>query len=151
MEMTLQNSEQMKFLKQIYGLREVLVKTSLLQGEEADFTVTEVENVKGLLSSNGGWDFLEYINQLAEAGYDVEWQIFNSKDYGVPQNRERVYTLGHLRSRGGREILPIGTESCGNLKQIIDGCLGYRVYDPTGISVTLASGAGGLGAKTVYT
>lgn len=107
-----------------------------------------LENVKGLLSSNSGWDFLEYLSELDEAGYDVQWQIFNSKDFGVPQNRERVYTIGHLRSRGGREILPIGTESYGNLKQIIDGCQGYRVYDPTGISVTLASGAGGLGAKT---
>ncbi|WP_010651601.1 DNA cytosine methyltransferase [Oceanobacillus massiliensis] len=107
-----------------------------------------LENVKGLLSSNGGWDFLEYINQLAKAGYDVEWQIFNSKDYGVPQNRERVYTIGHLRSRGGREILPIGSESHGNLKQVIAGSQGNRVYDPTGVSVSLTSGSGGLGAKT---
>lgn len=107
-----------------------------------------LENVKGLLSSNAGWDFLEYICELAEAGYDVQWQIFNSKDYRVPQNRERVYTVGHLRSRGRREILPIGSESCGNLKQIIDGCQAYRVYDPCGVSVTLVSGAGGIGAKT---
>ena len=107
-----------------------------------------LENVKGLLSSNAGWDFLEYICELGEAGYDVQWQIFNSKDYGVPQNRERVYTVGHLGSRGRRKILPIGTESCGNLKRIVDGCQGYRVYDPSGVSVTIASGAGGLGAKT---
>lgn len=107
-----------------------------------------LENVKGLLSSNVGWDFLEYICELAEAGYDVQWQVFNSKDYGVPQNRERVYTVGHLRSRGGGEVLPVGSESCGNLKQIVDGCQGYRVYDPSGVSVTLASAAGGLGAKT---
>lgn len=107
-----------------------------------------LENVKGLLSSNGGWDFLEYLNQLAEAGYDVEWQIFNSRDYGVPQNRERVYTIGHLRRRGRREILPIGSESNGNLKQVIAGSQGNRVYDPTGVSVSLTSGSGGLGAKT---
>ena len=43
MEVTSQNSEQMTFLKQIYGLREVLVKTSLLQGKEAGFTVTEAD------------------------------------------------------------------------------------------------------------
>ncbi|WP_040210822.1 DNA cytosine methyltransferase [Clostridium polynesiense] len=107
-----------------------------------------MENVKGLLSSNAGWDFLEYISKLAEAGYDVQWQLFNSKFYGVAQNRERVYTIGHLRSRGRREVLPIGPESCGNLKQIIDGYQGERVYDPSGISVTLVSGAGGSGAKT---
>lgn len=107
-----------------------------------------LENVKGLLSSNAGWDFLEYICELAEVGYDVEWQVFNSKDYGVAQNRERVYTIGHLRSRGRREVLPIGAESCGNLKRIIDGCQGYRVYDPSGISSALISSAGGVGAKT---
>ena len=107
-----------------------------------------LENVKGLLSSNGGWDFLEYLGELAEAGYDCEWQIFNSKDYGVPQNRERVYTIGHLGSRGRREILPIGAESRGNLKQVIGGMQGYRVYDPSGVSSTLASEAGGMGAKT---
>jgi DNA (cytosine-5)-methyltransferase 1 len=107
-----------------------------------------LENVKGLLSSNAGWDFLEYLSELVEAGYDIQWQVFNSKDYGVPQNRERVYTVGHLRERGRREVLPISPESCGDLKQIIAGCQGYRVYDPSGVSVTLASGAGGLGAKT---
>jgi len=107
-----------------------------------------LENVKGLLNSHAGWDFLDYLCELAEAGYDVGWQVFNSKDYGVPQNRERVYTIGHLRSRGGREILPVSPESCGNLKQIVGGSQGYRVYDPSGISATLASEAGGMGAKT---
>ena len=107
-----------------------------------------LENVKGLLSSNAGWDFLEYLCELAEAGYDVQWQVFNSKDYGVPQNRERVYTFGHLRSRGRREILPFGRESGSGLRQIIGGMQGYRVYDPGGVSVALASQAGGVGAKT---
>ena len=107
-----------------------------------------LENVKGLLSSNAGWDFLEYLCELAEAGYDVQWQIFNSKDYGVPQNRERVYTVGHLGSRGRREILPFGRESGSGLRQIIGGMQGYRVYDPAGVSVALASQAGGAGAKT---
>lgn len=107
-----------------------------------------LENVKGLLSSNSGWDFLEYLNELAEAGYDAEWQIFNSKDFGVPQNRERVYTIGHLRTRGRREILPISTESSGNLKQIVGGCQGERVYDPEGLACTLTGCGGGGGGKT---
>ena len=107
-----------------------------------------LENVKGLLSSNAGWDFLEYLCELAEAGYDTEWQVFNSKDCGVPQNRERVYTVGHLGSRGRREILPFGRESGSGLRQIIGGAQGYRVYDPAGVSVALVSQAGGVGAKT---
>ena len=107
-----------------------------------------LENVKGLLSSHAGWDFFEYLDELAGAGYDVEWQVFNSRDYGVPQNRERVYTVGHLRGRSGRKILPVSPESRGNLKQVVGGMQGYRVYDPAGISATLQSGAGGVGAKT---
>ncbi len=66
-----------------------------------------LENVKGLLSSGAGWDFFEYLCALAEAGYDAGWEVFNSKDHGVPQNRERVYTVGHLRSRGGGTVLPV--------------------------------------------
>lgn len=65
------------------------------------------ENVKGMLSSNRGFDFLAILLELDEGGYDIEWQIFNSKDYGVPQNRERVYTIGHLRTKGPTKILPI--------------------------------------------
>lgn len=65
------------------------------------------ENVKGMLSSNRGFDFLEILLAMDELGYDCEWQIFNSKDWGVPQNRERVYTVGHLRSRGAAKIFPI--------------------------------------------
>ena len=136
----------------LYGERSGLFFTfvDLIQSQEEEDKPEWVilENVKGLLSSNAGWDFLEYLSELVEAGYDIQWQVFNSKDYGVPQNRERVYTVGHLRERGRREVLPISPESCGDLKQIIAGCQGYRVYDPSGVSVTLASGAGGLGAKT---
>lgn len=65
------------------------------------------ENVKGMLSSNLGWDFAAIQAEMGELGYDVQWQLLNSKDFGVPQNRERVYTLGHLRARGRREIFPI--------------------------------------------
>lgn len=65
------------------------------------------ENVKGMLSSNRGWDFFSILSSMDELGYDAEWQILNSKDFGVPQNRERVYTVGHLRRCGCKQILPI--------------------------------------------
>lgn len=65
------------------------------------------ENVKGMLSSNNGWDFACILVEMESLGYDIEFQLFNSKDFGVPQNRERVYTIGHLRRYGRREILPI--------------------------------------------
>ena len=107
-----------------------------------------LENVKGLLSSGRGRDYLDYLSSLGQAGYDLEWQIFNSKDYGVAQNRERVYTLGHLRSRGRRQVLPVRRESSSHLKQLIGGMQSYRVYDTSGISTTLVGEGGGVGAKT---
>lgn len=66
------------------------------------------ENVKGMLSSNNGWDFAAIQAEMGQCGYDVQWQLLNSKNFGVPQNRERVYTLGHLRTKGSRKIFPIG-------------------------------------------
>ena len=62
------------------------------------------ENVKGMFSSNRGFDYLAILSEMDELGYDVEWQLFNSKDWGVPQNRERVYTVGHLRRCGSRKV-----------------------------------------------
>ena len=107
-----------------------------------------LENVKGLLSSGGGRDYLDYLSILDESGYDLEWQVFNSKDYGVPQNRERIYTIGHLRRKGRRQVLPISRESSNHLKQLVGGMQSYRVYDPSGIATTLVGEGGGLGAKT---
>ena len=52
-----------------------------------------------------------YCLQWMDWGYDVEWQTLNSKDFGVPQNRERVYTIGHLRTSGSKQILPITKDS----------------------------------------
>lgn len=68
------------------------------------------ENVKGMLSSNQGWDFAAIQAEMGECGYDVTWQLFNSKDWGVPQNRERIYTVGHRRDRGDLDIFPINVD-----------------------------------------
>ena len=60
-----------------------------------------------MLSANNGYDFLSIIIAMDELGYDTEWQTLNTKDFGLPQNRERVYTIGHLRTSGSKQILPI--------------------------------------------
>lgn len=67
-----------------------------------------LENVKGLLSHDEGRTFEIIIESLAELGYGVEWEVLNSKNFGVPQNRERVFIVGHLGGFGGREVFPVG-------------------------------------------
>ena len=130
------------------GLFFTFVELIKSQKEEDKPEWVLLENVKGLLSSGGGRDYLDYLSILDEAGYDLEWQVFNSKDYGVPQNRERIYTIGHLRREGRRQVLPISRESSSHLKQLVGGMQSYRVYDPSGIATTLVGEGGGLGAKT---
>lgn len=85
-------------------------------------------------------------------GYSLQWDTLNSKDYGVPQNRERVFIVCYLGNIRGREVFPLrrtdGENPC-KLKEITQGLsMAYRVYNPDGISKTLAAVGGGAGAKT---
>jgi DNA (cytosine-5)-methyltransferase 1 len=107
------------------------------------------ENVKGMLSSNRGGDFLSIILAMEELGYDIEWQVFNSKYHGVPQNRERVYTLGHLRTRGRQKVFPLcGADGEDSAEiNIIAHYDGYRrntqTFDYNGITEALSTCEGG--------
>lgn len=67
------------------------------------------ENVKGLLSHDNGRTFTTIIATIDELGYDCQWQVLNSKDFGVPQNRERIIIVGHLRGTPRPEVFPITT------------------------------------------
>jgi len=66
-----------------------------------------IENVKNLFSVNNGWDFYRILIELDEIGYDAEWELINSAEV-VPQNRERVYIVGHLREKPWNRVFPIG-------------------------------------------
>ena len=76
-----------------------------------------LENVKGLLSHDSGNTFKTILRSLDELGYDCQWQVLNSKDFGVPQNRERVFIIGHLRGTSRPEVFPIGNPNENSFKQ----------------------------------
>ena len=70
-----------------------------------------LENVKGLLNHDKGKTFATILCSLWELGYDVQWMVLNSKFFGVPQNRERVFIVGSIRGTSRPEILPFGEDA----------------------------------------
>lgn len=129
------------------------------------------ENVKGLLSSNEGKDFEIVLRTIADLNlYDCEGQLLNTSWF-LPQNRERIYFIGHLRGKSRPKVFPIGqtTENNGTNEMIFLGGVlgeknkkwlddeknnsrnfpqGQRIYSTEGISAQLNSQGGGWGAKT---
>lgn len=118
--------------------------------EEDKPTYLFIENVKNLLSVNGGWDFARLLIEMEQGGYDAEWQVLNSKDFGVPQNRERCFIIGHLRGRSSAEVFPIkGTDKENSVSLNLFGCLNGRnsqrdrVYSGDGLAPTISTKPGG--------
>lgn len=107
-----------------------------------------LENVPGLLSHDEGRTFAVILGTLSRLGYHVEWQVLNSKDFGVPQSRQRVFIVGYLGAGCAGKILPILGTNGASLIQVLGGAQGSRVYDPEGIACTQAAQAGGMGGKT---
>ena len=67
-----------------------------------------LENVKGLLSHKDGVTFQKILEVLTDIGYILQWEVLNSVNYGVAQNRERVFLVGHLRGQPRPEVFPVG-------------------------------------------
>ena len=107
-----------------------------------------LENVPGLLSHDKGRTFHTILSTLSELGYHVEWKVLNSKDFGVPQSRKRVYIVGYLDPRCAGKVFPLSGCNAKNLKQLIPGPQGQRVYETDGIACTQCAGSGGWGGKT---
>ena len=138
-----------------------------------------LENVKGLISHDRGQTFRTILRALDELGYDVQWQVLNSKDYGVPQSRERLYIVGNLGGTPRPEVFPAprpsnpystvgvstetavartltaGGNSGGNhsgmtiLELTGNRSQSQRLYDPSGLSPTISTGGATTGGAEV--
>ena len=107
-----------------------------------------LENVPGLLSHDGGRTLFTIFSTLVELGYDIEWCVHNSAFFGVPQQRRRLYIVGYLGNQCTGELFPLNSGNAEDLKQLIPGPQGQRVYDPSGSACTQCAGSGGWGGKT---
>lgn len=107
-----------------------------------------LENVKGLLSHDDGRTFGVILSSLDELGYDCQWQVLNSKDFGVPQNRERVFIVGHLRGIRRPKVFPLRESSQGlNGPQGENGKVGLWIRSKDN-SIASALRVGGSGLES---
>lgn len=106
-----------------------------------------LENVRGLLSHDKGETFQIILEILADLGYYVKWKVYNSKNYGVPQNRERLFIEGYSRDRCGPEVLfkqGEGGEASKRVNAPYNKSRTVNVVNPDGLCGTLT----GVGQKS---
>lgn len=96
--------------------------------------------LKDFLTTRGGRTFGIIISTMDELGYDVEWQVLNSANFGVPQNRERVFIIGHFRGRSKRKIFPIrdGAKEANELQRQHIGTITTRTGESQGVGTYVA-------------
>lgn len=101
-----------------------------------------IENVKGLLSDNDGNTFQNWINLLGQSVngdqfmfphedslmYNLHWQVLNTKDYGLPQNRERVFLIGIRNDLPNSFVFPKGVPLKLRLKDILEDNVDEKYY-----------------------
>lgn len=96
--------------KGLKGDQSSLIKEAMRVVRELQPSVFIWENVKGTFSSNARQDFWAILKAFADLGdYRLEWQLLNTKWF-LPQNRERIYLIGHLAGRSRPGVFPIGKD-----------------------------------------
>lgn len=88
-----------------------------------------LENVKALVSKKFMPDFQHWLNKLDKLGYNNYWQVLNAKDYGVPQNRERVFVISirkDVDTKGYKFPLPVPLEK--RLKDMLEDNVDEKYY-----------------------
>lgn len=86
-----------------------------------------LENVKNLVSKKFKADFDKWLDFLAELGYTNYWKVLNAKDYGIPQNRERVFCVS-IRGEHKPFVFPKPKELTIRLRDMIDETVDERFY-----------------------
>lgn len=86
-----------------------------------------MENVKNLVGKNHKDNFLKFLDYLESLGYKNSWAVLNARDYGVPQNRERVFCISELESKRDF-VFPEPTELKFKLDDILEKDVDERYY-----------------------
>lgn len=117
-----------------------------------------LENVKGLLSHDHGRTFKTILSTLANLGYDCQWQIVNAKNFGIPQSRERLLIIGHLRTTTRPQVFPLTVDGSqtdpGHRPPIIPGTVDHGRFQPldnltTCLDANYYKGADNHGQRTM--
>ena len=95
---------------------------------EARPSIFVYENVKGFLSINGGKSYQRFLDALRGLGYHCHAEVLNTKDYGIPQNRERLYIAGFLNADEYHAFSLAPKTGCGRLADFLDASVEEKYF-----------------------
>lgn len=131
------------------GTRSSLMYETLRIVEKLKPKVVIWENVKNLLSKKHRHNFDAYIGAMCDMGYNSCWQVLNAKDYGVPQNRERVFTVSLAAGWPGDFTFPPKQELTKRLKDVLEDNVDDKFYIKDASSLTIGTSFDVINGGTV--
>src|SRR5574344_1818533 len=105
---------------------ERLLYRSVMYGEQPKYLM--LENVKNLVGKKFKPQFEAWIKRLDELGYNTYWKVLNAKNYGIPQNRERVLAISIRKDIDTGYEFPIGFDNGKRLKDILESEVDEKYY-----------------------